>query len=138
MTAPPPHGRWAWTARNVAALIVLTGLLAGVIGWRMLDRRGRMTADLAVIDTAMPAADEKIDPNTASWASMARLPGIGPGRAKEICRYRGKLDVGPAFTRAEDLQQVKGIGPIIVDGIRPYLTFAEPTNDRPARVRSGG
>jgi competence ComEA-like helix-hairpin-helix protein len=131
MTAPEHLGRWSWTPRNIAALIALTAAVAAMVGWRMADRRSRMDADLVVTGAPMPAAAETIDPNTASWASLARLPGIGPGRAKAICSYRQQSDRTPAFTQPDDLMDVSGIGEVILDGIRPYLTFGEPDTPSP-------
>ncbi|NLF30206.1 MAG: helix-hairpin-helix domain-containing protein [Planctomycetes bacterium] len=73
-----------------------------------------------------PAADT-VDPNTAPWASLARLPGIGPSRAQAICDYRQAYaaDHGPApaFATAADLAAVPGIGEVTVERIAPYLAF---------------
>jgi len=131
MTAPTVS-RWSWTPRNVAALIVLAAVAAVWIGWRMAGRGARMGADLVVTGAETPPAAEKIDPNTATWASLARLPGIGPGRAKEICRYREQFGGGAPFEGPDDLQNVRGIGPTLVEGIRPYLTFGEPAGNETA------
>jgi DNA uptake protein ComE-like DNA-binding protein len=35
----------------------------------------------------------------------------------------------PVFTKADDLQQIKGIGPAIVEGLRPWLTFEDLPRD---------
>ena len=69
---------------------------------------------------------ERINPNDAPTASLARLPGIGPARARAIVTYRSAGE-GLAFRNADDLQQVRGIGPAIVAGIRPWLQFGEPS-----------
>ena len=68
----------------------------------------------------------KINPNTASWSSLARLPGIGPVRANDIVAYRdGHRRESVAFGSSDDLAKVKGIGPRTVEQIANYLTFAE-------------
>ncbi len=78
---------------------------------------------------ASPVAgpDEKINPNEAPAASLARLPGIGPSRARAIIRFReqsqGQGGGRPVFRAADDLQQVHGLGPATVDGIRAWLRF---------------
>ena len=67
-------------------------------------------------------ARERIDPNTASAASMRRLPRIGPVKARAIVAYRRSRGHG-AFRTARGLQRVGGIGPAIADRIAPYLAF---------------
>jgi competence protein ComEA len=78
----------------------------------------------------------RIDPNTASWERLAVLPGIGEKRAKTIIAYRNQVQAThpdrPAFGSAEDLAQVKGIGPATVENLRPYLMFpALPVQNQP-------
>ncbi len=71
--------------------------------------------------------DDKINPNTASVASLSRLPSIGITRAAAIVTYRenfSKLNTTePAFKECNDLQKVKGIGPKITKEISPWLKF---------------
>jgi DNA uptake protein ComE-like DNA-binding protein len=66
-------------------------------------------------------------------ASLARLPGIGLTRARAIITLRNRLqnEEGriPAFRNADDLAQVKGIGPATVDGMRPWLRFDASPGD---------
>jgi competence ComEA-like helix-hairpin-helix protein len=68
-----------------------------------------------------------INPNNTSWASLARLPGFGPQKAKTLIEYRQQYKAAnnqqEPFSCAEDLQKVKGIGPKTVDKIRKYITF---------------
>lgn len=74
---------------------------------------------------------ERINPNEAPVASLARLPGIGAARARAIVAFRDGLRTqgkqGPAFHCAEDLCEVRGIGPATLEGIRPWLRFDPPT-----------
>lgn len=81
----------------------------------------------------------RIDPNTAGWAELARLPEIGESLAREIVRYREKArarrkrDAGrtggsdPAastiFRSIQDLDPVPGIGEKTLQRIAPYLKF---------------
>ena len=70
---------------------------------------------------------DRIDPNTADWATLAALPGIGEKRAKDIVAYREDAKrYAPdrvAFPRREDMLRVKGIGLTMLEGMDPYLTF---------------
>ena len=68
--------------------------------------------------------DDKINPNKASWSSLARLPGIGETRARAIVEYREKNTT--TFKTSRDLTQVKGIGEKTADKVEPYLIFDNP------------
>jgi competence protein ComEA len=59
-----------------------------------------------------------IDINQATEVDLQKLPGIGPGLAKQIVAYREKH--GP-FRRVEDLMVIKGIGFKKWKEIRPYV-----------------
>jgi competence protein ComEA len=81
------------------------------------------------------AVDDRIDPNTATWTELTRLPGIGEVTAKRIVAYRQEHAAGPGqpvFRAAEDLSRVKGIGPKTVENIRERLKFGNGAeNDVP-------
>lgn len=73
---------------------------------------------------ALPGGDgdaqsEPVDINTASAAEFERLPGIGPVTAEAIVEHRDRL--GP-FRSVESLQDVSGIGPVKLGGIRDLVT----------------
>ncbi len=76
---------------------------------------------------------ERINPNEAPAASLTRLPQIGAARARAIAAYRDRagtqLGRTPVFRKAEDLQQIKGIGPALVEDLRPWLKFDDPPSD---------
>jgi competence ComEA-like helix-hairpin-helix protein len=71
--------------------------------------------------------DDSVNPNDASAASLARLPNVGPSRARQIVSYRGQWSgrgsQAPAFRRAEDLREITGIGPATIEAVRPWLSF---------------
>jgi DNA uptake protein ComE-like DNA-binding protein len=77
--------------------------------------------------------DERINPNEAPVASLMRLPQVGVARARAIVAHRQRAGAPagrpPAFKTADDLQQIKGIGPAIVEDLRPWLQFDDPAND---------
>ena len=65
-----------------------------------------------------------INPNTEPLASLLRLPNIGPSLAKAIIEYREKAGGNNiAFEKAEDLQEISGIGPKTVESMKPWLCF---------------
>jgi len=71
--------------------------------------------------------ESRINPNNAPIASLVRLPGIGIGRAGAVVAYREKFRSrkpnSQPFQNADDLQQVKGIGPKTVQNISKWLKF---------------
>jgi len=72
--------------------------------------------------------ESKVDPNTANWAELASLPGIGEVLAKRIVEHRqGKAAAPnePTFRRPEDLEAVRGIGPKTVAKLAKHLKFPE-------------
>jgi competence ComEA-like helix-hairpin-helix protein len=66
------------------------------------------------------AAGVPLDPNLASAAELEALPGIGPALARRIVEDRAAN--GP-FRTPDDLLRVRGIGPRLLDRIRPNLRF---------------
>ena len=77
--------------------------------------------------------DERINPNEAPAASLMRLPQIGVARARAIVMHRNRTgsrdDRQRVFQTADDLRQIKGIGPAIVEDLRPWLQFDDPPRD---------
>ena len=66
-----------------------------------------------------PAITGVININTASAATLQKLPGIGPSKAKRIVAYRTRR--GP-FRRVRDLRRVKGIGRKSLAKMSKHLT----------------
>jgi len=89
----------------------------------------------AAADVSESAVAEGINPNEAPAASLVRLPGVGPTRAQMIVAYRqGRADSDAetaVFRRPEDLTAIKGIGPVTVEEIRPWLQFDTSTGNPP-------
>ncbi len=64
------------------------------------------------------SAKFEIDINTAPWAELAQLPGIGHELANRIVQSRQQD--GP-FASVEDLRRVRGMGPKTLARIRQFL-----------------
>lgn len=62
-----------------------------------------------------------IDVNNASWVQWAQLDGIGEKLARRIVKDR---DDHGAFRSIDDLRRVKGIGPKLIEKLRPFLSCA--------------
>ncbi len=94
---------------------------------------------LAVLPSILPAgcatassapAPAVVNPNSAPWWELTVLPRIGQTTAHEIVRYRESVrqsatcgNGAPAFRCAADMVQVRGIGPVTLQRIGPYLDF---------------
>jgi competence protein ComEA len=71
--------------------------------------------------------ESRINPNIAAAAGLMMLPGVGPSRAEAIIHYReqfrrdGRGDL--VFKNCNDLDNVKGIGPVTVSNICEHLKF---------------
>jgi len=116
--------------RSVAATAVLM-LLAGFFLFGYARHRLYVGCPLKADFANQRLLADKINPNTASWASLSRLPGIGPARAQAMVSYREEFrrqigSNGPAFKTSGDLERVKGIGQVIAGRIEKYLIFEQP------------
>ena len=84
-------------------------------------------------DSPVSGLGERINPNEAPAASLMRLPQIGAARARAIVAHRDRAGTEQGrtivFKKADDLRQIKGIGPAIVEGVRPWLRFDNPPRD---------
>ena len=112
---------------------VLLALLAAVLAYGTVKL---LRSPLYLAETVKVQGDselpQKINPNIASWASLARLPGIGPTLARAIVRYRNRYRLqhgqdSTPFRRPEDLTAIKGIGPHVLERIKPWLSFDAQT-----------
>jgi len=61
-----------------------------------------------------------IDVNEAGADLLMELPGVGEVMAQRIIAHR--LEYGP-FSCAEDLLDVKGIGPATLEKLRPHISL---------------
>ncbi len=151
-------------ALEAVAAAWLVGTVAGWCGWpEGLDRLAARWLDpplptLAELTAALPpgdlrpelyaaglalreerlravAAPAALDPNSADRAEWDRLPGIGPRTAAAIVAHRARN--GP-FSGPEDLLEVRGIGPVTLDRLRPYMEWpADPRGGGSADAREG-
>lgn len=135
--------------------LVLLILVSAVAGW--LERRpprwissdpilepfgaGRGVDRVALLDSILnpPRPDPRppriIDPNQASREEWIALPGVGPATADRIENW---LRTGRRFRRAEDLGRVRGIGPVRIEQLRPWLEFPVASGDSSSVPEAAG
>ena len=69
----------------------------------------------------------RLNLNNATKAELEKLPGIGDAISDRILAWREKHE---RFHRVVDLRRVRGIGPVTLEKLRPYLTVIGPTTLR--------
>lgn len=68
----------------------------------------------------LKAAAKSININTASAEDLTALPRIGAKAAQRIVEYR---TAHKGFKSVDELRNVKGVGPKLLDGIKPYVAL---------------
>lgn len=71
-----------------------------------------------------PAASSslKLNLNAADEVALMALPGLGPVLAQRIVAHRRMQ--GP-FSSWSQLEAVTGIGPVLIEKLKPFLTFGQ-------------
>ena len=133
------ESRLTWSAPQRRVLLVLLSVMCVALVLRYAFNSAYVSDPQPERPARFDELVDRIDPNTADWQMLAALPGIGEKRAKDIVAYRERVQKGDprrvVFDAEGDLLFVKGIGPALVSGIRPYLLFpatAPATADRSA------
>ena len=91
---------------------------AGAPARRDATGPARRNSPGASVPLAVPGASSPLDVNMASAADLEALPGIGPVLAGRIVEYR---QMHGRFQQVEDLLEVKGIGPRLLERLRPLV-----------------
>lgn len=104
---------------------VLAVLLFSCAVWH--DWQGRPLTRLKRENlTTTVTAEFRLDINQAEWPELAMLPRVGEVLARRIVAFR---DSSGPFTTVEQLDDVKGIGPTVLSGIREFVKpLNEPLN----------
>ena len=119
---PPDVRRHLLTHNHVRGGVVLLLIGVTLIGWRLWQTPAVVSDPPPVEGSLATQLVSRLDPNLATPAQLAVLPGIGPARAADIAATREQSP----FTSADDLARVPGIGPAIVNKVRPHVRFDAP------------
>lgn len=105
----PPELRWIPADSAAPATATLESQRRAVA--EAVRRRERASRPLA--------PGEKLALNRVPSVELERLPGIGPALAGRIVEERRRRG---GYRRLEELLEVRGIGPRVLERIRPHLT----------------
>ena len=76
--------------------------------------------DSVPVSVATPSGGGVINVNTATLQELQNLPGVGPALAERIIDHRQEF--GP-FENIDDLDEVSGIGPSLLEGFAGLIEF---------------
>jgi hypothetical protein len=128
---------WGWTRRQRIGLGVLLTLLLVCLIAEFVRNSARLDDPAMLVDGQPITLPQRMDPNTASAAEMARIPHIGDTLAQKIVQYRearkSTAADGIVFHHPADLDPIPGIGKKLIEQVGPFLQFPDdpsvPTTD---------
>ncbi len=121
--------RWfagAGSVRQCAVAGVFVAVLLSAALVRQSNAPRLLRDDLPPQGPRAAGLADRLDPNTATAAELTAIPGVGPGRAAAIVAYREASGRTPTFVRAEDLEAVRGIGPVVRENVSQHMVFPGP------------
>jgi len=105
-----------------AFLLGSATMLVAQTAWQILFV-GHSPALIATGDApSSPRGIATLDLNAATAEELQHLPGVGAGLASRIVAHRDRRG---GFDSVEDLRDVPGIGPRLLDGLRPRVRVAK-------------
>lgn len=107
-TAWPRSVQGATAGLLVLAVVLLACRSASYLGWRSQPTELTSGAGLTY----------RVDLNRAPRAELLLLPGVGAGLAQRIENYRQE---NSGFRSVEELRQVHGVGPALLERMRPWV-----------------
>ncbi|MDA1165205.1 MAG: helix-hairpin-helix domain-containing protein [Planctomycetota bacterium] len=121
ITNEPSSCLWL-TNRDQWLVVVVAVVVVVLLGlkWTQLKHVDRSAI---VLQRASEDIGYQIDLNSATWVELTQLRGIGVTYARRIVEDREES--GP-FSSIDDLQRVRGIGPITVEKNRRWLRVGTP------------
>jgi competence protein ComEA len=117
-----PAPAWSRSAQGTAVLLL--GLALALLAWHAWQtQNGRCRpSTLETPDLISPA----LDLNQADRAQLLQLPGVGDNLARRIEAYRTEHR---GFRDVDELRNVAGIGPKMLEKLRPLLYVEQRNSD---------
>ena len=124
VAAESPRG-WSslWlTDRDVTVFTTLAIVVFVLLVARWVQLSGWGRHEIEINRLTPIALTRQLDLNRATWVELAQLDGVGEALATRIVEDRRTN--GP-FRSIADLDRVKGIGPKLLNRLRPHLAIDE-------------
>jgi competence ComEA-like helix-hairpin-helix protein len=115
---------WPPAAQVAAVLVLILG--GAALGWTAYQHRQLPGGESAINDYV-------IDLNQANHAELLQLPGVGDSLASRIEAYRKSH--GP-FESVQELRKVRGIGPVTLTRLSPYVGTSKSPGTGPSGAQS--
>jgi competence protein ComEA len=117
-----PEPAWSRPAQGAAVLLLLLALT--LLAWHAwsAQRWGCRPATLEADDLLC----HSLDLNQADRVQLLQLPGLGEALAQRIEEYRVEHH---GFRTVDELRQVRGIGPKLLEKLRPHVYVEMPPSD---------
>jgi DNA uptake protein ComE-like DNA-binding protein len=117
-----------FSAAQLRFVLALSGTALLVAIYLLVRALGSPTAESVSFPVFLGDEDRQytglfvLDPNTAPADSLELLPGIGKVLADRIIDFRQHH----RFERPVDLTEINGIGPKLLEQLRPYIRINQP------------
>jgi competence ComEA-like helix-hairpin-helix protein len=123
-TSRPITSANTWPRPALWATVILLCVALSLIGWNVYAA-GRWGARPATLDREAVRAS-RLDLNRADRAQLLQLNGLGEVRVASIIEYR---DAHHGFRSVDELLNIKGIGPLTLEKLRPFVYVEPPDAD---------
>lgn len=119
---PKPEPAWSAPAQGTAGLLLLLAL--SLLGWHAWATQRGSCRPALLEAGALPSPS--LDLNQADHAQLLQLPGVGADLARRIEAFRAQRH---GFRNVDELRLVKGIGPKLLEKMRPFVYVEVPASD---------
>ena len=123
-SSPAERRTGPWPPSIQASLAFILGIFAVLLAnaaWHRLRSGAGPATPAGVASELVANASYRVDLNTADAAELAELPGIGWSLAEAIIRHR-------PFESMDQVTAVPGIGPVLLEQMRPHVYVSQPTD----------
>lgn len=111
-----PRHYWLLPSQQRGLAVILAGLLIFLTWCAARDTWIHPRVDFDQIPAE--SLSYRLDLNEVTKYELVQLPGIGPKLAEAIVADRSERG---KFSKVDDLGRVRGIGPSLLEGVRPYV-----------------